>query len=320
MTDADNGGDTARRERHARLAAIMQQRLSTRAEFAAMVGSAIAEGRGFAAGKLGTSQQHWMVYPILRRSVRSPLAVAEFFRSRVAPHALRNAGVFPATPEFLLRYNDFYVESVRALDSVGLFLEGDEMESLVVRHYGLERLIHFQDQEPDRAADGSAGACFLPHLRDARVLIVCPFARLLKARATAETYEAVWSKLGKRWFEPASVDALEFPYGVAASTRGRYPDAIGLLDEIRAELDRRSYDVALIGAAGLAIPLAAHAKARGKVAIDLGGHLQIVFGVVGKRWRNWSEWRERYFNAHWIDMPAHYRPEDPGVCDEGAYW
>lgn len=315
-----NGGDMERRARHARLAAAMQRSFSTRAEFAGMVGAAIAERRGFAAGKLGTSQQHWMVYPILRAHARSPLSVAEFFRSKVAPHALSNAGVFPATPEFLLRYNELYVESVRALDSVGLFLEGDDMESMIVRHYGLDRLIHYQDQEPDRATGGAAGACFLPHLRGARVLIVCSFAGLLRERATAATYEAVWSKLGKRWFAPESVDALEFPYAVAASTRARYPDAIRLLDEIRSELDRRTYDVALIGAGGLAIPLASHAKSRGKVAIDLGGHLQIIFGVIGKRWRAWPDWHDRYFNAHWIDMPARHRPDQAGVCDDGAYW
>lgn len=318
-----NGTDDGvrdKRARHARLAAALQKDFVTRDQFAAMVGAAITARQGFAAGKLGTSQQHWMVYPILRAHARSPLSVAEFFRSKVVPHALNNAGVFPATPEFLLRYNEIYVESVGALDSVGLFLEGDDMESMIVRHYRLTRLIHFQDQEPDRATDGAAGACFLPHLRGARVLLVCPFAELLRDRATAETYEAVWSKLGKRWFEPESVDALEFPYGVAASTRARYADALGLLDEVRKELDRRTYDVALIGAAGLAIPLAAHAKSRGKVAIDLGGHLQIVFGVIGKRWRAWPDWRQRYFNAHWIDMPERYRPDQAGVCDDGAYW
>jgi hypothetical protein len=319
MSGGDDGG-MERRARHARLAAAMQRSFSTRAEFADMVGDAIAKGRGFAAGKLGTSQQHWMVYPILRAHARSPLSVAAFFSGKVAPHALNNAGVFPATPEFLLRYNEIYVANVRALDSVGLFLEGDDMETMIVRHYGLERLIHFQDQEPDRAADGSVGACFLSRLRGARVLIVCPFAGLLRQRATAATYEAVWSKLGKKWFEPAAVDALEFPYGVATSTRVRYPDVLHLLDEIRAELDRRTYDVALIGAAGLAIPLAAHAKSRGKVAIDLGGHLQIIFGVIGKRWRAWPEWRDRYFNAHWIDMPERHRPDEDGVCDDGAYW
>jgi hypothetical protein len=58
----------------------------------------------------------------------------------------------------------------------------------------------------------------------------------------------------------------------------------------------------------------------GKLAIDLGGHLQIVFGVVGQRWRNMSDMKEKYFNEYWIDMPVRYKPKETNVCDNGAYW
>ena len=75
-----------------------------------------------------------------------------------------------------------------------------------------------------------------------------------------------------------------------------------------------------MGAAGLAVPIVSHIKGRGRVAIDLGGHLQVLFGVLGKRWRDSDEWRARYVNADWIDMPARYRPVETGVCDSGAYW
>ena len=77
--------------------------------------------------------------------------------------------------------------------------------------------------------------------------------------------------------------------------------------------------MALLGAAGLAIPLAAHIKSTGRIAIDLGGHLQVLFGVKGKRWREDPVWPQRYFNDAWIDMPAAYRPKVIAVCDNGAY-
>jgi len=58
----------------------------------------------------------------------------------------------------------------------------------------------------------------------------------------------------------------------------------------------------------------------GKIGIDLGGHLQVVFGVTGKRWRKRETWRTQVFNDYWIDMPAKYKPKEPDVCDSGAYW
>jgi hypothetical protein len=46
----------------------------------------------------------------------------------------------------------------------------------------------------------------------------------------------------------------------------------------------------------------------------------VVFGILGRRWRRWSDWQERYVTEAWIDMPERYRPEETGVCDDGAYW
>jgi hypothetical protein len=49
---------------------------------------------------------------------------------------------------------------------------------------------------------------------------------------------------------------LEFPYGFSAETQRAYPDAIALFEDIVGKLAAREFDVALIGTAGLAIPLA----------------------------------------------------------------
>ena len=76
----------------------------------------------------------------------------------------------------------------------------------------------------------------------------------------------------------------------------------------------------MIAAAGLSIPLAAHIKELGKVGISLGGHLQALFGVLGKRWRLSPEWQQRYINDAWIDMPPEYCPAETNVGDAGAYW
>jgi hypothetical protein len=40
-----------------------------------------------------------------------------------------------------------------------------------------------------------------------------------------------------------------------------------------------------------------------------------IFGVVGKRWRDWIDMKENYFNDYSIDMPAQYKPKETDVCD-----
>jgi hypothetical protein len=150
------------------------------------------------------------------------------------------------------------------------------------------------------------------------VLLVSPFASLLRERANRATFEAVWANIGKPWFEPATVEAVELPYGFSPSTWKRYPDALALLEEVLEKIDAVTYDIALIATGGIAIPIAAALKARGKVALSLGGHLQVLFGVSGARWRGDPFWSANYFNEAWIDMPDEHKPGE-GESDEN-YW
>jgi hypothetical protein len=59
-------------------------------------------------------------------------------------------------------------------------------------------------------------------------------------------------------------------------------------------------------------------KARGKAAIALGGHLQVLFGVGGRRWWERPDWQRDYINDAWIEVPDRYKP-DRRETDED-YW
>lgn len=290
----------------------------SREEFLAGLRGAVEAGRGYAAGKNGRCEQYWMYYEIFLQGDPGPEEVAAYHEGLVY-NGLRQTGIFPADPSFYLDYSRFYAEHLRNLDSLGVCYCATEPE--ILRHYEVDvPLIHYPLQEPDRSVPDDEGNCYLPSFRDKRLLIVCPFAGFLADRAEGETFEAVWAKTGKKWFHPRSVDHLEFPYGFEPATWERYDTAIDLYEELAAEMGRREFDVALIAAAGLAIPLASHAKNLGRVGIDLGGHLQVLFGVLGGRWRTWEWFRETYVTDAWVDLPERYRPARTDVCDGGAYW
>jgi hypothetical protein len=285
-------------------------------EFIEDIQKAIAGHRGYAAAKIGVSQKYWMHYEIFLSKERDPSEVREY-ENKLKFHASNQEGVFPASCEFYLEFNRFYMEHVNNLDCLGLFYQPASMEMALINYYQLKnKFIHFVSQEPGRTDE----ACYLPYFRDKKVLLICPFADLLKSRATREIFEGVWSKFGKKWFYPHQVDAVEFPYGFAKATQEEYSTVMDLFQFIMERIDQKDFDVALIAAGGLSIPIASAIKNMGKIAIDLGGHLQIVFGVIGQRWRNWSDMKENYFNEYWIDMPGRYKPKETNVCDNGAYW
>ena len=100
------------------------------------------------------------------------------------------------------------MQHVKNLDCLGLVYQQASIELALVRHYQLKnKFIYYPWQEPGRTDE----ECYLPYFRDRKVLLICPFADLLKSRAKREIFEGIWSKFGKKWFYPHQVDAVEFP-------------------------------------------------------------------------------------------------------------
>lgn len=293
------------------------RRLISRRDFAAEIGASLRARRGFAAGKLGGSEQAWLMYPVVRGKEGGGLGLRAF-EVAMAHRSVRHAGVWPGEASFLTRFSELFATSLAELDAIGLFADAPEASLEILRfHSPPGSPMLFEDQEPDRSPAGRPEDCWLEHLRHRRVLLVCPFADLLRDRATRETYERVWAGVGKRWFEPASVESVELPLGFDPETQRRWGTALDLLEDVDSRVARADFDCALIAAGGLGIPLAARVKERGGVAVSLGGHLQVMFGVHGERWRSRREWAG-LFNEAWTGLPERYRP-DPALTGEN-YW
>ncbi|BCM88225.1 hypothetical protein IAD21_00052 [Abditibacteriota bacterium] len=295
-----------------------ETRLTSRAKFIDDLRQAIGQNRGYAAGKLGISEKHWLYYPFLMER-ESEKRKNKAYEATLCFHALRQAGLFPARPEFYLRFNDIYRHHLQTLDSVGIFCDLPTMEAEIVRHYDLaSRLIYFKAQEPDRSVPDAPSNCYLRFSKDKKVLLISPLSRFLKERANRETFEAVWSKTGKQWFYPRSVNFIEFLYGFSQKTQNQYETSLDLLDYLTAQIEARNFDIALIGAGGMGVPLAAFVKGKGKIGLSLGGHLQIIFGVYGEMWRNRSSWQKNHFNPSWVDLPVQYQPDRAETSEN--YW
>ena len=195
------------------------------------------------------------------------------------------------------------------------------MDRALQDFYSLDNpVVHYKDLLPEKWAAGSGDACYLDAFAGRTILIICPFAEFLKERATEETFERVWARPNLRWFHPRDVKALDIPFAIAEETWRVHPTALDLFEAIVEQIARLEFDIALIAAGGLALPLTAAVKRLGKVGIHLGGNLQVLFGVAGKRWRRQAEWRDRYLTNAWIDLPARFRPPDTDAFMANTYW
>jgi hypothetical protein len=117
---------------------------------------------------------------------------------------------------------------------------------------------------------------------------------------------------------PCEVRAVKMPLSpglvppVHRDWRERY-------DAIVKECDEAPYDVMMVGAGGLSVPLAAHAKARGAIGFHLGGHTQIFFGVYGKRWDP-DHLLAGLKTPAWVRPSGDEAPPTVVKVEQGCYW
>ncbi|HOV12888.1 MAG TPA: hypothetical protein PK771_01275 [Spirochaetota bacterium] len=280
--------------------------------------SAILNNKKYAAAKLGTTEQQILYYEIILNKPNNSNALPDFEKQLYESFS-KNAGVFPSEKNFILDYAKYFGSGVTNLDCLGLFYQTREIE--ILQHYNFKNYTtFFMNQEPDRSSPNNDALCYLPFFKDKKILIICPFADFLKERANKETFESVWSKTGKKWFYPKSVESIEFPYGLSKSTQEKYLNAFNLIKDIEEKIKKIDFDIALIAAGGIAIPLTSFVKDIGKIGISLGGHLQVLFGVLGGRWRDNKEWKKRYINEYWVNVPDRYVPKEGKERENNCYW
>ena len=79
------------------------------------------------------------------------------------------------------------------------------------------------------------------------------------------------------------------------------------------------YDLVLISAGSYGVPLSGLLSARKINNIVMGGALQLVFGVTGKRWLDRDDYKN-LFNQYWISPLSEETPLNKHKLENGCYW
>ncbi|WP_212635305.1 hypothetical protein [Pseudozobellia thermophila] len=232
-------------------------------------------------------------------------------------HMQNNAGFFPPTEEKIAQFCELMLADMKGVDILGSWVAN---EQYVVGQMKA-RLVHLRLLEPFYATKPWTRA-----LQGKKVLVVHPFTETI-----ARQYER-----RKQLF--ANPDVLpEFAsLGLikAVQTLGKGDDAFAdwfaALEWMKDEIDKHDYDICLIGCGAYGFPLAAHVKRQGKKAVHIGGALQLLFGIKGKRWedprygvRQWGIPEGFYtdlMNEYWVRPGEKERPKTADQVEGACYW
>lgn len=92
------------------------------------------------------------------------------------------------------------------------------------------------------------------------------------------------------------------------------------LNATKKEIEKESFDVALLGCGSYGLPLVHYIRSNlNKTAIYIGGALQIMFGIKGRRWDDSPEVSSMY-NEDWIRPSEEEKPSNALSIENGCYW
>lgn len=163
-------------------------------------------------------------------------------------------------------------------------------------------------------------------LEGKKVLVIHPFAKLIEKQYKEKRNSLFINKDILPEFELKTIEAVQSLGGKS----DLYKDWFEALESMKYKMDKEDYDICLLGCGAYGFPLAAHSKRMGKKAIHVGGSLQLLFGIIGKRWEDpdYAKAARKVcpdlsypslFNSYWI-RPLEYRSEITAKVENNCYW
>jgi len=229
------------------------------------------------------------------------------------------SGFFPPTENKLEQFCEMMLGDAKKMDICGVFDAVIPMVDMIGDYLNSPAMLplytynSFTAQQP-----------WTRILKNKEVLVIHPFAELIERQyARRELLFSNPNVLPE--FELKTIKAVQSIGGVSNG----FTDWFEALDWMKKEMDTINYDICLIGCGAYGFPLAAYAKRMGKKAVHIGGGLQLLFGIKGKRWedsRSATQWglpadfyKKLFDNPAWV-RPDEYRTANSEKVEGACYW
>lgn len=228
------------------------------------------------------------------------------------------SGFFPAKQDKIEQFCQLMLSDMHEVDVLGSWLVE---EHLFKKQLHFSKKVHLRLLEPFWS-----DLPWTKLLEGKKVLIVHPFA---------ETIELQYLQR-KNLFNNLDVlpqfKTLQVIKAIQTLGEGdtRFNDWFEALEYMKLEIDKLDYDICLIGCGAYGFHLAAHVKRMGKKGIHMGGALQLLFGIKGKRWEDPTygvkEWGIPYgsypalMNKFWVRPDNIDKPKNAAKVEGACYW
>ena len=263
-----------------------------------LMANCIREGHPLMVARFGAVEIKAVAYGIL------PPPMCYFLKDYTYRCMPRNAGFFPATDEAFKQFAMLMKDSMADVD----ILASWRPEELLFRR----RLAHCYNMVLEEILPTDRPESWTSALEGKKVLVVNPFADTIRCQYDTNR-ERIWH-CAVTLPEFASLETVKAVQTIAGNHAG-FDSWFDALDYMKHEIETKDFDVALLGCGAYGFPLASYIKRMGKQAIHMGGNLQLLFGIKGKRWDNAG-----LYNEYWVRPSEAEQPQGLTQVEGGCYW
>ena len=215
------------------------------------------------------------------------------------------SGFFPVNKETLFLFRKEMIKAMREIDLLGSWIKGEDKYIKQLSNVKVSNLI---DIEPYFSSNPWSLA-----LEGKKVLVIHPFSEDIENQYINKRNDLFRNRNVLPEFDLKTLKTpITYPGGKLIKKNW-----FEILDDLTSESLKLDFEIAIIGCGAYGMPLAARLKKAGKKCIHLGGAVQILFGIKGKRWDEMEKFKKMY-NEFWIYPSFNYKVFQN--VENGCYW
>lgn len=223
-------------------------------------------------------------------------------------------GVFPLTPFSAKTWALLYVNAIKNMDVCAVWWKN--FDKVILERYN--PTISIPKNSDLLNHSGKREDSWFYHLGGKKVLVIHPMADTIYSQH--KVFMDIWP--GSEQFD---LRCIRYPYQPVVGGETGFKSSHAVCESIVDQLASIDFDICLIGAGGNSLIIGNEIKKMKKLCIHMGGSLQLLFGIRGRRWEDQfsDEWRASTgynSNPMWRFPFESDIPIQAKLVENGAYW
>jgi len=252
-------------------------------------------------------------------STQSNGFLSKFISSiRLRKEAWINAGIWPPTSKQLEEFLDVYAESLSFVTTMATWENPQSVpdEKFLLEKYKItQRRITLSSLDAIQVAANEIDPWTLK-LESRNVLVISTFADLISDQYLFYRNlhnSRILPKFNLQTMRPPQTNGISFSRFTWKQNLEKFK--ADLFEKIKEEKPQ----IALVAAGAYGMPICSYLYKSGISVIYVGGALQLLFGIMGKRWEQNSQVL-KISTSLWVKPPAKVAPRGFRLIENGTYW